>query len=82
MIAKNQEKAKKKLEKRGITENKIREAAQIKTRTLNGNLNAMINEEKEQQLEAANELKMNAKPGSLAAKANLVKEFNERNSRK
>ena len=82
LIAKNQEKAKKKLEKRGITENKIREAAQIKTRTLNGNLNAMINEEKEQQLEAANELKMNAKPGSLAAKANLVKEFNERNSRK
>jgi YidC/Oxa1 family membrane protein insertase len=38
--------------------------------------------EKELELEKANAKKANAKSGSLAAKANMVKEFNERNSRK
>ena len=32
--------------------------------------------------EKANEAKANAKPGSMAAKANLVKEFSEKNNRK
>ena len=30
----------------------------------------------------ANELKTTAKPGSLSAKANMVRDYNERNSRK
>ena len=38
--------------------------------------------EKELELEKANALKANAKPGSMAAKANLVREFNERNNKK
>ena len=35
----------------------------------------------ELELEKANSIKSNAKQGSMAAKANKVKEFNERNSR-
>lgn len=83
LIKKNQEKSKKKQEKRGIYENQIRDAAQIKTRTIESK--SKVNEtsaEKELQLEKANEKKANAKKGSMAAKANMVKEFNERNSRK
>ena len=38
--------------------------------------------EKELELEKAAAKKSNAKAGSMAAKANMVKEFNERNSRK
>ena len=83
IIKKNQEKAKKKREKMGIAQNQIYNAAQIKTRTIESK--SQVNEttaEKQAALEKAAEIKMNAKPGSLAAKANMVKEFNERNSRK
>ncbi len=39
--------------------------------------------EKELELEKANALKANAKPGSMVCKkANLVREFNERNNKK
>jgi YidC/Oxa1 family membrane protein insertase len=37
---------------------------------------------RELELEKANAAKANAKPGSMAAKANLVKEFREKNNRK
>lgn len=36
----------------------------------------------EMEREKANAAKANAKPGSMAAKANLVKEFSEKNNRK
>lgn len=81
VIRQNQEKAKKKREKKGITENQIREAAQMKTKTMGSRANISY-AEKELELEKANVKKANAKAGSLAAKANMVKEFNERNSRK
>ncbi len=83
LVRKNQEKLKKKQEKLGIYGEQIREAAQIKTRTIESK--AKVNEtsaERELQLEKANEKKTNAKKGSMAAKANMVREFNERNSRK
>ena len=76
VIKKNQEKAKKKREKMGIAENQIRDAASINTRT-----NKTF-AEKEIELEKANARKANAKAGSMASKANMVKDFNERNSRK
>jgi YidC/Oxa1 family membrane protein insertase len=83
IIAKNQEKAKKKREKMGITENQIRNAAAIKTKTIESKANMTVSSaEKEEQLSKANEKKSNAKPGSMAAKANMVKDYNERNSRK
>jgi YidC/Oxa1 family membrane protein insertase len=83
IIQKNQEKAKKKREKMGISENQIRQAAAINTRTIESKAKVeMTSAEKELELEKANAKKANAKAGSMAAKANLVKDFNERNSRK
>ena len=82
IIKKNQEKAKKKREKMGIAENQIRNAAQLNTRSMSDKASTMSSAEKEALLEKANAAKTNAKPGSMAAKANMVKEYNERNSRK
>lgn len=84
IIRKNQEKAKKKREKMGIAENQISNAARINTKKINDNVAKaqMSSAEKELQLEKANAAKANAKAGSMAAKANMVREFNERNSRK
>ena len=84
IIKKNQEKAKKKREKRGIAENQISNAARINTRQINEKAAkaTMSSAEKELQLEKAKAANVNAKPGSMAAKANMVRDFNERNSRK
>jgi len=82
IIKKNQEKAKAKREKMGIAENQIRNAAQINTRRMEDKANTAASAEKEALLEKANAAKANAKPGSMTAKANMVKEYNERNSRK
>lgn len=83
IIAKNQEKAKKKRERFGISDEQIRQAAMIKTKSIESKANANVSSaNKELELEKAQAQKMNAKPGSLAAKANMVKEFNERNNRK
>lgn len=82
IIKKNEEKTKKKREKMGIAENQIRNAAQMNTRSMSDKASTMTFAEKEALLEKANEAKANAKPGSMAAKANMVKEYNERNSRK
>ena len=84
IIAKNQEKAKKKREKMGITENQISNAARMNTRQVTASSKSSVKTtaEKELELEKANALKANAKPESMAAKANLVREFNERNNKK
>lgn len=82
IIKKNEEKAKKKREKMGIAENQIRNAAQMNTRIMDAKASTATSAEKEALLEKANAAKANAKPGSMTAKANLVKEFNERNNKK
>ena len=83
IIAKNQEKAKKKREKLGISENQISSAARMNTKKIEEpEKPAKTSAEKELELEKAAAKKSNAKVGSMAAKANMVKEFNERNSRK
>jgi YidC/Oxa1 family membrane protein insertase len=83
IIAKNQEKAKKKKERLGISEDQIRQAAMLKTKSIESKANTSVSSaEKELELEKAESMKSNAKAGSLAAKANMVKEFNERNNRK
>lgn len=79
IIKENQEKAKKKREKMGIAENQINSAARINTRKIEEP--KMSSAEKEKVLEKAAASRSNAKPGSMAAKANLVKEFNEKNSK-
>ena len=82
MIRQNQEKAKKRREKMGIAENQIRDAASIKTKTIESKANYVSSAQKELELEKAKEKKANAKAGSMAAKANMVNDFNNRNSRK
>ncbi len=80
IIEKNKEKAKKKREKMGIYENQIRNNAQLRTKTNVQFKSLLTEEEKEQQLTKASEIKANARTDSMAYRANLVKEFNERNN--
>ena len=82
VMAKNEEKAKKKREKMGLSEDYIKKAAQIKTKSIDNKANVSVSAGTEEKLAKAAEYKSNAKAGSLASKANMVKEFNERNSRK
>ena len=80
IIEQNKEKAKKKQEKRGVYENQIREAAAMKTRTIESKAN--IGNYADVDSDAYNNANKTYKPGSMAAKANMVREYNERNSRK
>lgn len=82
VMAKNEEKAKKKRKKMGLSEDYIKKAAQIKTKSIDNKANVSVSAGTEEKLAKAAEYKANAKSGSLASKANMVKEFNERNSRK
>ena len=84
IIRKNQEKAKKKREKMGIAQNQIRDAAKISTKKIDstGEGSKMSSAQKELELEKAAAKKANAKAESMAAKANMVRDFNEKNSRK
>lgn len=83
IIKKNQEKAKKRREKMGISENQISNAAKIHTRQISEpKTSGMSEAERELALEKANTLKAKAKAGSMTAKANMVRDFNEKNSRK
>lgn len=82
VMAKNEEKAKNKREKMGLSEDYIKKAAQIKTKSIDNKANVSVSAGTEEKLAKAAEYKANAKAGSLASKANMVKEFNERNSRK
>lgn len=77
IIEKNKEKAKKKKEKQGIRENQISNAARINTRKTE----YVSSKEKEEKLQKAAEFAKTAKKGSLLEKANMVKEFNERNNK-
>ena len=81
VIAKNVEKRKKKLEKMGINENQIRNAAKMSTKS-NVQLSATMSKaERDSKIEKAYEYRKTANPNSLTAKANLVKDFNERNNK-
>ena len=79
IIRKNKEKAKKKLEKKGITSEQMNSAARVNAKRINKS--SMSEKEKEQLLLKAEQSRNNAKPGSMAEKANLVKKFNEKNTR-
>ena len=77
MIEKNKEKAQKKKEKRGEKAEKINAMAQTNTKSIKSSAtksSSMPDKEREEKLEKA---RANAKPGSLASKANMVKNFNE-----
>ena len=76
IIEKNKEKAAKKKEQRGIRREQIMANATMNTRKSLSEV-ASYNNSNEEALEKAAVSRSNAKPGSMAAKANLVKDFNE-----
>ncbi len=78
IIEKNKEKAKKKKEKQGIYEKQIANAARINTRKI---AEPVSTAEKEEKIRKTEEYARNARKGSLLEKANMVKEFNERNNK-
>ena len=80
IIEKNKEKAQKKQEKRGIYQNQIRESAALKTRTIESKAN--IKNYADNNENAYTNSNKTYKEGSMAAKANMAREYNERNSRK
>ena len=83
IIEKNKEKAAKKMEKQGQRLEKMQEYASISTRNIDINkTSGMSEKEREEALRAAEERYRNSKPGSMASKANLVRDYNEKNSRK
>ena len=84
VIEKNKEKAAKKVAKQNAKYERMQEYASMNTRNMNVNKTSNISEsEREAKLAKANEYySKNAKPGSMAAKANMVREYNEKNSRK
>ncbi len=80
LIGKNKEKAAKKREKRGEKAEKINMMAQTSTRSIQNSArkDSMTSAEKEEKLRLAQEKRNNAKEGSLASKANMVRKFNNK----
>lgn len=93
MIVKNEEKYKEKLRSQGIDPAKLNAAARTNTKNLSNktsysNNNSSVKKtvktdaEREAEIKSATEYyNKNAKPGSLASKANMVKQYNEKNNK-
>lgn len=87
-IEKNVEKYKEKLKKQGIDPAKLQAAARTNTKSISSKTSyqnsaskrpAKTDEEKAEDIKKATEYyNKNAKPGSLSAKANMVKQYNEK----
>ena len=77
---------KKKMEKRGVSAQQINQQARMNARNIQApdKTSGLSQEEKAAQRKKATEYYNNAnvKPGSLAAKANMVKQFDEKNTKK
>lgn len=86
LVRRNQEKMKKKMEKRGVSAQQINQQARMNARNIQvpDKTSGLSQEEKAAQRKKATEYYNNAnvKPGSLAAKANMVKQFDEKNTKK
>lgn len=85
-IKKNQEKNKKKLEKQGVYAQNVNKYSNMNTRTISSaaNMNTksgLSQKEKENAYQNAVNNSKTAKSGSLTAKANMVREYNEKNSK-
>ena len=82
LIAENMKKLEKNREKEGLPAQKITSQAHQNVRNIESKNRKEISEENRKKLEASYENSRNAKPGSLAAKANMVRDFDERNKKK
>lgn len=93
VIKKNESKRIKKLEKAGIDPKTVNRNATISTRNVNAapkskslseraGAKPLTQEEKDEAMKKSTEYyNKNAKPGSIAAKANMVKQYNEKNNK-
>ncbi|MGN8773793.1 YidC/Oxa1 family membrane protein insertase [Candidatus Weimeria sp. HCP3S3_B5] len=81
IIERNKEKAQKKREKRGIARDKMMQYSNMSTRSLSSKANSLNDKERVDQLEKARETASHARKGSMASKANLVRDFNQRNTK-
>lgn len=79
LVKKNMEKAKKKYEKKKVSTEELNQMATKKVRNIavEQKHNHTADSEQEAKLQQAAERGKNAKPGSLTAKANMVRKFNE-----
>lgn len=87
VIKNNAEKAKKKMEKAGVRAQQMAAYANMNTKKVSGVPKSQANpnmtkEEKEEAVKKSTEYyNRNAKPGSMLAKANMVKQYNEKNNK-
>lgn len=84
IVEKNKDKAARKMEKSKIQTEKMQQYAIMNTRNINAEkISRMSDADKEAAVKKATEYySRNAKPGSMAAKANMVREYNQRNNKK
>jgi len=81
VLKKNEEKYKKKMEQAGAMASGLNNYASMNTKSISSKA-SMTQSQKEEALKKANEYySQNAKPGSIAAKANMVREYNEKNNK-
>lgn len=82
VIKKNVEKRNKKLEKAGVNPKTINNYANMSTRNISSKASSMTQEEKDLAVKKSTEYyNKNAKAGSIASKANMVKQYNEKNNK-
>lgn len=87
VIKKNKEKLEKKAEKNGVNGDILNNNARISTKSLaeksNTSTSGVSAQQREEALRKSTEYyNKGVKPGSLAAKANMVKQYNEKNTKK
>jgi len=85
IIQKNAKKSEKKIEKIKANQERMNAYAAMNTRNINTNANPYSynnsNNSGSNESKTNNNVRSNAKPGSMMAKANMVKDFNEKNNR-
>ena len=83
IIKKNMEKREKKLEKMGVAGKQLNDYASMNTKRMNSSKSKFTQEEKDAALKKAEEYysSKELKANSIAAKANLVKQYNEKNNK-
>ncbi|MDD3415644.1 MAG: membrane protein insertase YidC [Lachnospiraceae bacterium] len=77
MLKENLEKAAKKREKKGVKADEINKMATQSTRSVEKKKSTISDAEREEKLKKASEYYKDAKPGSLASKANMVNKYNQ-----
>lgn len=85
LVKKNLAKEEELLKKKGVSHQAINNGAKVNTKSITSKakMNSGLSQKEKDKAyeEAMQRTRTNAKPGSLTAKANMVKDFNERNSR-